>query len=532
MAPSSSTRSTLSTPGTLEPLGTPEITYAEGPVVVGAGLAGLLAATALSPVPVTVISPAPLGVDTSTGWAQGGIAAAVGPDDDPALHAEDTLRAGAGLCDPEVVRSVTDAGPEAISWLLALGARFDRERDGALALGLEGAHCRRRVLHAAGDGSGAELLRVAVAAARRTPSVTVVEGVRAVRVLTDAHGVAGVIVEGAGPRRVVATRSVVLATGGLGGLYAHTTNPLASRGQGLALAVRAGAVVRDVELVQFHPTALDVGLDPMPLVSEAVRGEGATLVTASGAPAVTDPLAARDVVARALWAARQAGHATCLDARATLGPRFGDHFPAIESACRAAGLDPAVDLLPVRPAAHYAMGGVLVDAAGRTTVPGLWAVGECASTGLHGANRLASNSLLEATVCSRRLAATLRDELDRPGGPEVGPAARRDLIASARGAGSAPQATDLALLRSTLEAAAGVLRDAPGLQRALGILAPLAAHDDDALVAALVCRGALQRTESRGAHTRTDHPATGEPQHTLLTLADVTTPTLTDKEAS
>ncbi|MCH8612806.1 L-aspartate oxidase [Arsenicicoccus dermatophilus] len=508
----------------------PPVTYDGSPVVVGAGLAGLLTAVRLAPSPVIVLSAVPLGTQTSTAWAQGGLAAAVGPDDDPQRHARDTLAAGAGLCDPGVVRAITAAGPAAVAELVDLGARLDRDDDGRLVLGLEGAHSRRRIVHAHGDGTGAELQRTALAAARALPSVTLLEGARAVRLLTDAHGVCGVLVDGPAGRRVLATRQVVLATGGIGGLYAHTTNPLGSRGQGLALAARAGATLRDVELVQFHPTALDVGLDPMPLVSEAVRGEGAIVVDETGARVIDDPLAARDVVSRAEWAALDDGHQVLLDARAALGDRFAQRFPAIAEHCRAAGLDPARDLLPVRPAAHYHMGGIAVDLAGRTTVPGLHAVGECASTGLHGANRLASNSLLEAAVCSRWVA----DELARAAADLPAMPALEDLTARAAALAEVPTAPDpatLTLVRHTVERSAGVLRDATGLESALDLLAPLAGHDDAALVGALLCAGALRRQESRGGHTRTDAPATAAPHHTHLTQDDVLA-TTTERIAS
>ena len=278
---------------------------ANGPIIVGAGLAGLTAAIEMSPLPCVVLSAGEVSTGTSTGWAQGGLAAAVGPDDDPGLHAADTLAAGAGLCDPQVVEAITAAAPEAIAWLAEQGARFDRNPDGMLRLGLEGAHSRRRIVHARGDGTGAELLRTVVDRARALPSVSLWDYSPAQEVLVTDGRVRGVLVSTpAGPIELLSD-VVILATGGIGGLFSHTTNPLGSRGQGLALAFRAGARLRDVEMVQFHPTALDVSVDPMPLVSEAVRGEGAILVNENGEWVLKNPLAAQDVVSRAEWAQLQ-----------------------------------------------------------------------------------------------------------------------------------------------------------------------------------------------------------------------------------
>ncbi len=471
------------------------------PVIVGAGLAGLSAAVELSPRPCIVLSAGAVSTGTSTGWAQGGIAAAVGAADDPSLHCADTLAAGAGLCDPAVALAITAAGPGTIAWLAGLGARFDTAADGSLRLGLEGAHSRRRIVHADGDRSGAELLRTVVEAARRLESVALWDYSPAIDLLVEDGRIAGVRVgTPTGPLDLM-TDVVVLATGGLGGLFSHTTNPLGARGQGLGLAYRAGALLRDLELVQFHPTALDVAADPMPLVSEAVRGEGAIVVNELGEWVLSDPLAARDVVSRAEWAQLQAGHRVFLDGRRSPGPRFAELFPSIHASAVAAGLDPATDLLPVRPAAHYHMGGVAVDATGESTIPGLYAVGEVASTGLHGANRLASNSLLEAVVCGRAvggpLAAANQSGSARPPRPAqpAWPTGRRT-----------PPDAGLAEVRRILTAAAGVLRTGDGLRAGLDALAPY--RDTEAgLVAWLVVWSALQREESRGAHTRLDFPA-------------------------
>ena len=479
-------------------------------VIVGAGLAGLTCAIELAPQRCIVLAAGAISTGTSTGWAQGGVAAAVGPDDSPALHAADTLAAGAGLCEPDAVAAITAAGPDAIEWLAAQGTRWDRNPDGSLKLGLEGAHGRRRIVHAGGDGTGAELLRTVVDKARTLPSIELWDHSPARELVVTDGRITGVVVDTPHGTVLLRTDTVVLTTGGVGGLYSHTTNPLSSRGQGLALAFRAGAVLRDLEMVQFHPTALEVGIDPMPLVSEAVRGEGAIIVNERGEWVLADPLSARDVVSRAEWAQLQAGHRVFLDARTSPGERFAELFPSIAATARDAGLDPARDLLPVRPAAHYHMGGVLVDLDGRSTVPGLYAAGEVASTGLHGANRLASNSLLEAVVCGRRVARAIAGGLDKLDTRDLDKLDQRDL-----------DKLDQRELdqRSIVTAGAGVLRDAEGLR---GVLDSLRPHldDDTALVGYLVAHSALQREESRGAHTRTDHPATSaDATHTLVSAA-------------
>lgn len=497
---------------------TTPVVEAGGPVIIGAGLAGLTCAIELAPLRCVVLSAGAVSVGTSTGWAQGGLAAAVGPDDSPELHASDTLAAGAGLCDPDVVAAITAAAPDAIRWLADQGTAWDRDAAGTLRLGLEGAHSRRRIVHVNGDCTGAELLRTVVDGARRTPSVTLWDHSPAREILVVDGRVAGVLVDTPDGPVELRTSTVVLATGGIGGLYTHTTNPLSSRGQGLALAFRAGATLRDVEMVQFHPTALDVEIDPMPLVSEAVRGEGAILVNENGEWVLKNPLSARDVVSRAEWAQLQDGHRVFLDATSSPGERFAELFPSINAKALEAGLDPAVDLLPVRPAAHYHMGGVLVDRQGRSTVPGLFAAGEVASTGLHGANRLASNSLLEAVVCARWVAEHLRATLTPDSGvPDVGD--RHWAEATWAAPGPAVQT-----IREVVTRAAGVLRDADGLRAAEEILRE---HlDDDAgLVGYLVVRSALRREESRGGHFRTDFPGPSPSgRHELISRANLAAP--------
>ena len=371
-------------------------------------------------------------------------------------------------------------------------------------MGLEAAHSRRRIVHA-GDSTGAEVMRALIAQVHATPSITLREGSAVTHLTLHDGAIAGVVLDDGTP---IQAAHVVLATGGIGGLYTHTTNPRTAWGHGLLLAARAGAVLSDLEFVQFHPTALDVGLDPMPLVSEAVRGEGATLIDEHGVRFMAGPgarpgraeLEPRDVVSRAVWAHLSAGHRVFLDARAALGDQFDTHFPAIAHSCRAAGIDPACMPIPIHPAAHYHMGGIATDADGRTTLPGLYACGECASTGLHGANRLASNSLLEAAVCGAAVAAAIKATPaapHRPAPPRMSPS-------------RAEHPADTAQIRPIVTAGLGVLRDRAGLEHAITRLLRVAdsgtAAAAPAQVALMIAVSALARTESRGAHARTDCP--------------------------
>lgn len=501
---------------------------ADTPVIIGAGLAGLATALRLAPQPCVVLTGGALGEGAASEWAQGGIAAAIGPQDSPDHHADDTLAAAAGLGDPDITRAITAAAPDAVTWLHGLGARFDvDERTQSFRLGLEGGHSHHRVVHANGDGSGTEILRAVIAAVRQTPSITVLEHTRATRLVLRGGAVAGVEVAHAGQRRVLNHTAMVLATGGSGGLWQQTTNPPGARGQGLAIAARAGARVRDLEMVQFHPTALDVGADPMPLVSEAVRGAGAILTDSHGTPLVTDPLATRDVVARAIWEHQSRGGSVHLDARTALGAGFARAFPRIHRTCVSAGIDPSVDLVPVAPAAHYQCGGVVVDRQGRTSVPGLWAVGEVASTGLHGGNRLASNSLLEAVVCAGWVAADLsgRPHPNTPDGPTAEPDDNdqpADHPADTRPPGDQ---SHLPLIRRLMSDSAGLVRDAHRLGHAVETLTRRVHRigidqvDDATITALLICVSARRRTESRGGHFRSDLPHQSEVvTHTTLTL--------------
>jgi L-aspartate oxidase len=496
-------------------------------VVVGSGVAGVTTVLAIRrALPAARILLATKSVldDGSTRWAQGGVAAALGPGDSPEQHLQDTLTAGAGICDARAVRTLVTDGPGAVRRLIDLGAQFDREPSGPLALTREGGHLRRRIAHAGGDATGAEISRallVALAEAGASAELEVIEHALAIDLLRAADGrAAGITLHVLGEGQTdgvgaVHASAVVLATGGFGQVYAATTNPPVSTGDGLALALRGGAEAADVEFVQFHPTVLWLGPDSrgrQPLISEAVRGEGAVLVDASGRRFMTGvhplaDLAPRDVVAKAIMRemiATGTDH-VYLDGR-HLGAAGWEHrFPTILASCREHGIDPVTGLIPVVPAAHYVSGGVRTDLFGRTSVPGLYACGEVACTGVHGANRLASNSLLEGLVFAERIATALARGLP-PATEPAGEATTAGLL-------------DPAIVRplqQLMSASAGVLRSGTGLAQAAGGLADLGRQqcdkpDADAwqatnlhLVASALVQAALVREETRGSHWRED----------------------------
>ncbi|RJF89954.1 L-aspartate oxidase [Oleomonas cavernae] len=502
-------------------------------VVVGSGLAGLSAALALAPKRVVVVTKTDGIEGGSSLWAQGGIAAAIAQGDRAADHAADTMAAGDGLCDAIAVTNLTAAGPQAIASLREFGVPFDRDpATGDLSLGREGAHSRARVAHADGDRTGRAVVTTLAARLRATPSVTVMANAFATEILVSEGVVAGLLVHSATDGWVtIRTPKILLATGGLGALWARTTNPPEATGDGLALAARAGAALVDLEFMQFHPTALLVeGTEPLPLLTEALRGAGARLMKADGEPLLAGKhpqgdLAPRDVVARAIQGEIGAGCQVFLDLRPAIAAKGAEHFPQAIEICRAAGFDPFAQPVPVTPAAHYHMGGVLVDGYGRTRLPGLYACGEVAGTGVHGANRLASNSLLEAFVAGRRTALIMAQ--DRRVLPQALPNA-----ALLKGSAVDAVAPLRQALRAIMMTDVGLVRAEAGLRRALekfdGIAAAAAAAEarldeaptDHASIRAagemrnlltigrLVALAALSRTESRGAHARSDCPTT------------------------
>ncbi|HEX2561026.1 L-aspartate oxidase [Phenylobacterium sp.] len=490
----------------------------DGVLVVGAGLAGLSAALAAAPRKALVLTGAPINHGCSSAWAQGGVAAALSQDDAAELHAKDTVDAGAGLVDRAMARLLAEQGAEAVRLLAELGAPFDRTADGGFAQSLEAAHSRARVARVKGDQAGRAIMEAISTAALAARHVTVRPGFKLRGLIQDAQGrVRGVIAQHSGKLVEITASAVVLATGGIGGLYGVTTTPAELRGEGLGLAALAGAVIGDPEFVQFHPTAIDIGRDPAPLATEALRGEGAKLINAAGEAFMARyhpdaELAPRDVVARAIHAELQAGRGAFLDAREAVGDHFPHEFPAVFAACLSGGIDPRTQPIPVAPACHYHMGGIVTDAHGRTTLNGLYAAGEAASTGVHGANRLASNSLLEAAVFGRRAGEAAREETAPEGRPlKTAPA---------------PELPHAALqgLRLAMSRDAGVIREAAGLTRLLGEVDALEARYGRApeLVAArLVGACALERQESRGGHFRADFPELAPAKRTFVTLSDI-----------
>ena len=511
---------------------------ADDVVVVGSGMAGLITALSLAPRPVTLITKTPNLESGSSLWAKGGIAAAVGPGDSPEAHAEDTLTAGAGLSDPRRALALTREGADSLRLLIHEGVPFDRALDGTLELAREAAHGRPRIVHAGGDATGRVIMSALIERARRTPSINILRSTFAHELVVQEGVVRGLLVferdTGWSQRHA---SHIVLATGGIGMAWWHTTNPAESTGDGLAIAARAGAELADLEFMQFHPTALAVNTEAgnanMPLLTEALRGAGALVVDEEGRRFMTAvhpaaELAPRDVVARAIEQKIAAGGSVFLDMRPVIANGLESEFPEAVHACRDAGLDPAKDVLPIVPAAHYHMGGIHVDDDGHTSLEGLWACGEVANTGVHGANRLASNSLLEAVVYARRVAAGIQRARasydqhplpiqDEPDAPVPGTEGDLDAI--------------IAATRKTVSKHVGIVRSGVGLQQALrrfreydrrlgGIATGAVSDSADSfdrvlrwsearnllLVARLVTLAALDREESRGAHYREDFP--------------------------
>lgn len=497
-------------------------------IIVGAGMGALYAALNLAPTPVVMISPEKLGEGASSAWAQGGVAAAMAQLDSPESHAKDTVRAGAGTVDRSVANLVTQEARAHILDLTQLGTPFDRDENGGYVLSREAAHSFARVVRVKGDQAGAEIMKALIAQVRETPSVQVLEGVMASNLEVQNGVVTGVEIETSGSERshpvLLRGPAVLLAGGGSGGLFKLTTNPPRIRGQVIGMAARAGAMIADPEFVQFHPTAIDMGEDPAPLATEALRGEGAILINKDGerfmlADHPDAELAPRDIVARAIYAQTQAGKRPMLDTRAALGPKILTHFPAVAEACARAGINPAVEPIPVAAAAHYHMGGIDTDMEGRASLGNLWVCGEASSTGLHGANRLASNGLLEALVYARHCAQGIKATLGQPA-----PAPELDLNWAP--GGPTPPAEAIDALRRCMTNNVGVVRDAEGLKRALRIIAKLEQDHPECpcflnmtATATLIAAAALAREESRGAHCRRDFPDTAdEARRTRITL--------------
>nr|WP_321462866.1 L-aspartate oxidase [uncultured Cohaesibacter sp.] len=502
-------------------------------IIVGGGLAGLFCAYKLAPRPVTLISAAPIGEGASSVWAQGGIAAAVSEGDSTASHLRDTINAGAGIVDENIARLMTMQAPKRIMDLLEVGVPFDKDLEGKLRLSREAAHSASRVVRVSGDKAGYAIMEALIQRVVETPSIRIVSGYQAERLHMEGRYVKGIIARRCAPEEDKDThtiffpaRAVVLASGGSGNLYRITTNPTESNGDGIAMAAQAGAMIADPEFVQFHPTALDVGKDPAPLATEALRGHGAKLINKAGERFMLDEhelaeLAPRDIVARAIHRQVEAGKGAFLDCREAIGASFPEEFPTVYGYAQEAGIDPVTEPLPIAPAAHYHMGGVLTDAQGRTTLDGLWAAGEVTSTGAHGANRLASNSLLEAVVFASLVAADIDQQLSAP---------KHQLWQPIRNERRLPAVhqpkEDVAMLRTTMSRYVGVERDGEGLRKALQIIAELeqkAITDNfrNQLTASkLITVAAYLRKESRGGHFRKDYPEQREEwrHRTFITL--------------
>jgi L-aspartate oxidase len=527
-------------------------------VVVGSGVAGLACALALAPLPVTLLTKTAQAASGSSVWAKGGVAAAVGPGDTPELHAADTIAAGAGLVDAALALTLAREGAETVRALADGGVPFDRTADGALALGREAAHGEHRIVHAGGDATGRLLVEALLERAHGAPSINVLSNCLAVDLLVQQGRVRGLLALDAESGWItIHANRVVLAAGGIGGLWRDTTNPPENTGDGVAIAARAGASLADMEFMQFHPTALVPRSwsrgEPLPLLTEALRGAGAILLDETGQRFMLDEhplaeLAPRDVVARAIARRTSRSEPVLLDMRPAIAARGVDAFPQAVLQCRAAGYEPLQEPVPVAAAAHYHMGGVLTDGHGRTGIDGLWACGEVACTGVHGANRLASNSLLEGLVFGRRVAADIRSA-----GRSESRAGEARTILSLPSPDSGQELERLrAALRQTMSEHVGIVRTAEGLAHAQAALTTIgeelagmveagspagdARADYTAMVqwcelrnmllaAQLVTTAALRRTESRGAHFRLDHPETLDDWavRQVLNIADIET---------
>jgi len=484
-------------------------------LIIGAGLAGLYAALNLAPRPVTIISPKPLGFDASSAWAQGGVAAAMDEHDTPEAHANDTVMAGDGIVDADIATFVTSAAKEHVLELADVGTPFDRLGNGDFLMSKEAAHSFARVVRVKGDQAGAAIMRTLVKEVLNTPSITVMQGVTALDLIVKNNEMCGVVLaNGENDPFVIQAKAYLMAAGGAGSLFMKTTNPPTVRGLALGMAARAGAEIADAEFVQFHPTAMDLELDPAPLATEALRGEGATLINKDGIQFMQNihkdaELAPRDIVARAIFREHQSGNKPALDTRSAIGANIINQFPSVSEACLKSGIDPVRQPIPVIPAAHYHMGGVATDIKGKSSIKGLWISGEASSTGLHGANRLASNGLLEALV----YAATASNGIIQAIENKEYKIFDKNLPVPKVGFNLIDEKVILEL-RKAMSNWVGVIRTGEDIAKALRFIKKLdlehggkSTNFDNMLAAAtLIAAAAYLRKESRGGHYRKDFP--------------------------
>lgn len=495
-------------------------------IIIGGGLAGLFCALKMAPRPVTIVSAAPVGSGASSAWAQAGIAASVVPGDTIEKHVVDTISAGAGIVDEAIAQLMASEASNRVHDLLGFGVPFDRDSEGQLVASREAAHSENRVVGVQGDRAGAAIMAALTQTVHNTPSIHLMEGFIADELFLEGKQVCGVYVVPADPevnaRLLLKGQAIVMAAGGTGSLFETTTNPPQARGGGCGMAARAGAVIADPEFVQFHPTAFNTGQDPAPLATEALRGEGCTLVDDAGERFMVDihplaELAPRDVVAKAIFDQVSAGKGAWLDAREAVGSHMKTEFPTVYQYCVEAGIDPAKDMIPVTPAAHYHMGGIFTDADGQSSLDGLYACGEVTSTGAHGANRLASNSLLEAVVFAGRIADTIVERFPV--------ATKRQILHR-----TAPENTheqDEAMrkeLRSLMSRWVGVSRTGAELKQAVLTIHEMEKETqslpllNSLATAKLMAVAGLLREESRGGHRRSDFPEAREQwQHRTFT---------------